>query len=342
MRVKTFFKRFAIVRRARAHALRAQGRFRDEWIMATANLARISKAEPSFDPSDILLFCVIRNEGWRLPGFFAYYRKLGVNQFVLIDNGSSDGGADYALKQPDCVTYWTRDSYGSAMHGTLWIKKLQRRFAKNLWCVHVDADEYLVYPGSETITLQVLRKKCEASGANALRAMLLDMYAPGDLRNPPPCAPEQDPWFVYRYFDRDTHFTDNEPERSSRFMQPSPRVFGGMRTRIFGSRPSLDKLPFYQFDGELDVGPGTHACQNARFARIQGAVLHFKYTHNFAQKVGEEVRRKEHWMLAREYVSYEGRLKQSQPVSPLFEGSVEYQGTHTLVELGIMREDPET
>ena len=41
-------------------------------------------------PNDILLFCTMRNEDVRLPFFLRYYRDLGVDHFLFVDNGSDD------------------------------------------------------------------------------------------------------------------------------------------------------------------------------------------------------------------------------------------------------------
>lgn len=39
----------------------------------------------------ILLFSTLRNERVRLPYFLRYYRDLGVNHFLIVDNDSEDG-----------------------------------------------------------------------------------------------------------------------------------------------------------------------------------------------------------------------------------------------------------
>ena len=39
----------------------------------------------------ILAFTTLRNELDRLPWFFRHYRALGVDHFLVVDNGSDDG-----------------------------------------------------------------------------------------------------------------------------------------------------------------------------------------------------------------------------------------------------------
>ena len=68
-------------------------------------------------PGDILLFATLRNEAPRLPYFLEYYRALGVDHFLIVDNGSDDGSADL-LAEADDVSLWTTEkSYRQANFG---------------------------------------------------------------------------------------------------------------------------------------------------------------------------------------------------------------------------------
>ena len=54
----------------------------------------------------ILLLSTMRNERIRLPYFLAYYRRLGIDHFLIVDNGSDDGTREYLADQPD-VSVWS-------------------------------------------------------------------------------------------------------------------------------------------------------------------------------------------------------------------------------------------
>ncbi len=43
------------------------------------------------ESGDILLFACLRNEVIRIPYFLDYYRRAGVDHFLIVDNGSTDG-----------------------------------------------------------------------------------------------------------------------------------------------------------------------------------------------------------------------------------------------------------
>lgn len=70
---------------------------------------------------DILAFVTLRNERVRLPFFLDYYRKLGVDHFLFINNNSDDGSGNYLAEQPDVSLWWTNaatSGRGSAWTGS--------------------------------------------------------------------------------------------------------------------------------------------------------------------------------------------------------------------------------
>ncbi|MEM9126291.1 MAG: glycosyltransferase family 2 protein, partial [Pseudomonadota bacterium] len=72
-------------------------------------------------PQDILAVSVMRNEVARLPYFLEYYRALGVDHFLVVDNGSDDGTTEVLADQPD-LSFWTTDhSYRAARFGLDWL-----------------------------------------------------------------------------------------------------------------------------------------------------------------------------------------------------------------------------
>ena len=127
-------------------------------------------------PDDILLFCTFRNEDVRLPYFLDYYRKLGINHFLMVDNDSTDGGAAFVLDQPDVSLWSTNAAYGDARYGMDWLTYLQGKYAPGHWALTVDVDEFFVYPFCDTRPLRALTDWLDASSIKSFSAMLLDMY----------------------------------------------------------------------------------------------------------------------------------------------------------------------
>lgn len=130
---------------------------------------------------DILAFTTLRNERLRLPYFLNYYRDLGVNHFLMVDNASEDGSREYLAEQPDVSLWSTTGSYKRARFGVDWLNRLQMRHGHGHWCLTVDPDEFLVYPFCDTRPLPALTDWLEASALRSFGAMLLDMYPKGPI-----------------------------------------------------------------------------------------------------------------------------------------------------------------
>jgi hypothetical protein len=147
--------------------------------------------------------------------------------------------------------------------------------------------------------------------------------------------PGQDPLEVCMYFDASQ--PDEEP--SSR----NPEVLyirGGMRERVFGIRACLNKVPLFKYSKGVRLIEGFHFIENAMASDLKGVVLHFKYLHDFKERVIEEAGREEHWGDGIEYKAYSEALSRDTSINPHYEGSVRHTSWRQLVELGFMRNSP--
>ena len=109
----------------------------------------MQRLEPRFSPpgaGDVLCFSCVRDEALRLPWFLEYHRRIGVDRFFVVDNGSSDGSTDFLLDQADVTVYYTVDSYAANRCGMVWLDELLESHGNGHWSLTLDADELLVYP----------------------------------------------------------------------------------------------------------------------------------------------------------------------------------------------------
>lgn len=168
----------------------------------------------------------MRNEALRLPWFLDYYRAMGIRHFLVVDNGSDDGGRDYLSGQEDVSVWLAHTSYKAARFGMDWLNWLLHRHGAGHWCLTVDPDEFLVYPHHDTRPLQALTDWLDASNIRSFSAMLLDMYPRGSLVAQPYRA-GQDP--------------SRSRAGSTRPITSSART---ANTAICGSRAGLGPGPF--------------------------------------------------------------------------------------------------
>ena len=216
-------------------------RSRARWARITAHDPRIHGGPDPIDRLDthplpapageIRAFLLVRNELDRLPWLLAYYRALGVDRFLVLDNGSDDGTREWLLRQgPDVHLFHTEASFAASGAGMRWTNRLLDAHGVGAWCLTIDADEVLVYPRCETAPLPVLTAYLDRCGAEAMAAPMLDLYAEAPLDEvsymPGESLIEAFPWFdATGYVRRD----------SNDF--PYFRLHGGCRARCSTSMP---------------------------------------------------------------------------------------------------------
>lgn len=259
----------------------------------------------------LLAFSTVRNERTRLPYFLDYYRKMGIHQFLIVDNGSDDGTREYLAAQSD-VSLWTADaSYARAAHGVDWLNWLMRQHAHGHWCLTVDVDEFLVYPFCDTRPLRALTDWLDASRIRSFGSMLLDMYPKGPLRAQPYRA-GQDPFEIATWFDSGNYVFERNPTFGNLWIQ------GGVRARAFfpdapRRAPALNKVPLVKWRREFVYVSSTHMLLprglNLTYdasggEKTTGVLLHAKFLDLFADRATEEAQRSEHFRAGAEYRSY--------------------------------------
>lgn len=291
--------------------------------------------------NDILLFATLRNERVRLPYFLSYYRKLGVRHFVLVDNGSDDGSAEYLTAQNDVSLFATNSSYRTARFGTDWLNWLQRRYAHGHWALTVDIDEFFVYPFCDTRPLNALTDWLDTLDSRAFSAMQIDMYPRGDIREQT-YREGQNPLDILKWFDSTNYMISQNTDYKNLWIQ------GGPRARAFfaddpESAPALNKIPLVKWHRSYVYANSTHMLlprglnivyDERGGEKPSGALLHAKFLNTFVAKADEEVSRGEHYQSSREYKAYASGLSEK---SGLWcKWSEEYINWRQLEMLGLM------
>jgi hypothetical protein len=274
-------------------------------LSSVANRMATCPAQP------ILLFSTLRNERIRLPYFLDYYRKLGVDHFVLVDNGSDDGSREYLAAEPDVSLWSTGASYKRSRFGMDWLMHLLRRHGREKWCLTVDVDEFLVFPFCETRPLRALTDWLDSSGTRTFSAMLLDMYPKGAMHEQP-YREGQNPFEIAQYFDSGNYSIRRNPGLRNLWIQ------GGPRARLYFTEdpkeaPAMNKIPLVKWDPSYAYVSSTHMMlprglnlvyEEAGGEKPSGCLLHAKFLDTFAAKAEEELRRGQHYAESQEYRAY--------------------------------------
>ncbi|KAE9631168.1 glycosyltransferase family 2 protein [Parasedimentitalea maritima] len=270
-------------------------------------------------PDDILLVSTVRNEKIRLPYFLHYYRGLGVNHFLFVDNDSTDGTEEYLRGQQDVSLWHTTASYRRATFGVDWMNHLKRKFAHGHWTLVVDPDEFFIYPFCDTRPIRALTDWLDNSDIRSFSAMLIDVYPKGRIDEVPYSA-GQNPLEIAPWFDSGNYSVKKNPTYGNLWIQ------GGPRRRVFFAdepekAPALNKIPLVKWDRRYAYVSSTHALLPRGLNQVyetnggekaSGALLHTKFLDTFTAKATEEVTRNQHYAQSAEYKAYADTM-QGQP-----------------------------
>lgn len=289
---------------------------------------------------DILCFATVRNEMARLPYFLSHHRALGVGHFLFVVNASEDGTGAFLADQPDVSVWHTQASYKAARFGMDWLGYLQMCHAHGHWALTLDADETLLYPGSDATPLPALTQWLEGQGAIAMSALMLDLYPKGRLSSAQ-YTPGTPPWEALPWFDAEGYTWEFLPK----FRVISIR--GGTRKRFFFGQtpdhaPHLHKTPLVKWHRHFAYASSTHhllprhlnAAFDARKGLPTGVLMHSKFLNHVVDRSREEKLRAEHFTHSERYDAYYDQIASDPDL--WYPGAIRYQDTAQLEHLGLM------
>lgn len=299
-----------------------------------ADLRRIDGGSPEFlrHPRAPIVVSVVRDESLRLPGMLDHHRRLGFAGFVFVDNGSRDGTRELLEAQDDVVLFATEASFAAAHSGADWQQHLLTRFAAGRWALVADADEQLVFPGDGDGGIAGLIARAEARGDAAVLAPLVDVYPAG-----PVCDAVYRPGRPFLSAADQIDGPETHWGRATRHRLDLPGIDlrGGMRARVIGfagdEMPQLVKVPLARRGPDVALSSVHNLFPpQANETSSFGALLHFKYFHDFPARAESSLAHGQHWKGGREYRRYVEVLRREPRLALGYAGSRRYTGPESL------------
>jgi hypothetical protein len=258
---------------------------------------------------------IVHDEMFFLPAFLAHYRALGADRFIVLDDRSSDGTAEFLAGEPDVMVvesplrYFDEIAYPPEIGARirerravrLWRDQMMEAFCAGQWAAVVDPDEFLALPPGG---LPALAEALEAEGAEAAWGAMVDMY-PARVRDILGAGADArfslaDPW----YFDARPHLDPAQPREAP----PVPRtVYPGSVARLFATwgvlpqgtlaRRIRRRLSGYRYEGAsmIHKTPLVRWQAGDRFLNCHVTskpvaprvvpMMHFKFTADLGRKI---------------------------------------------------------
>lgn len=300
-------------------------------VLGSEFILKSNRLKPSRDPLDPTVFVVVRNELERMKIFFNHYRKLGVHQFVVLDNDSDDGTLEYLSSQNGTKVYQVKEKYQTQKREG-WIEKLLALNGLNRWCVAVDSDELLDYMGSEDHTLYEMIQKGQQKGYKRLIGFMLDMYSKDSLFSADQSKlPLTE---TYRYFDREGYFLD-------RAMPPNKSfgIHGGPRFRMFQVKQEISKQSVFYFDKDTVYKTSHTLLPAVSWGEVPCwfVLRHYKFISTDRAEYERRIRENCFYNNSQEYRDIMSQIDENGSLNMFHEASVEYRDSSSLCCLPFLR-----
>jgi hypothetical protein len=290
---------------------------------------------------DILLFCTLRNEAPRIPYFLDYYRKLGVDHFIFVDNESTDGFLSLVNHESDVSVWFTNASYKNSSFGMHWLNYLLRKYGRERWCLICDPDEFIVFPNCDKRNFHELVEFLDSENKRSFFCLMIDMYSKNPVSETIYIS-GQDPLEVAPYFDKTGYVQTFMPSKET-------WIQGGARRRVFFAdyperSPALNKIPLIKWRWSYSYFSSTHAAvpfflnlaHGEHHLSPTGCILHFKFFSFLQHKSMEELARKQHFDGSFEYAKYKSEIEKNTDQIYCEDLSVKFKDFRQLVDLGLM------
>lgn len=280
-----------------------------------------------------IVISVVKNEFDRLYDFLRHYRAAGIERFVFIDNGSTDGTVEFLRAQPDVDLYSRPGKFDWRLKQG-WINKAVSLYGFGRWYMYLDADEHLVFDGLGERTFRDLALLMEQRGILRVRGFLVDMYSDEPILQSryEAHAPLIE---AYRFFDLNSYKEERYREVIS--------IKGGPRTRVFGRsepkfKPEMTKYPLFKVsEGEFMANPHHIWPYYGNFSSGRFiAILHFKFLPGVMHKIKMAIEEGNYWDGSFEYKCYLNEIEKERDLKLVYDGTHEYTPDIDLVDLGVI------
>lgn len=286
-------------------------------------ILKSDKLQLSDNPLIPTVVVLVKDELDRMKLFYDHYRRLGIHQFVMLDNGSMDGTLEWLMEQDDTRVYQVLEPY-SAPNKIGWTEKVLALIGYNRWYIVLDSDELLDYPGSESHSAEELINLMHNRGYRRLCGFMVDMYSEQPLFSVN-CGPA-DAIDRYRYFDSNSFELSDMVCDGVRHKV----ILGGPRKRVFNvNAPRISKQAIFYYDDKLLYRSSHYMSPIMKWEDVPCCFVfrHYKYLKS------DEKACMERTIIEKEYSDIMQSMKNNSDISFIYLDSVKYEDGYSFTKL---------
>jgi len=316
-------------------------------------------------------FAIVKNEMYFVRSFLDHHRRLGIDQFVILDDASTDGTRELLASQPDCLVIESPFSFGEAVTlpgpdggrrmraGIAFKSLIPQRFLAGRYALYLDADEYLVLPVG-VASVPELFGLLERRGIRSVAAGLIDFFPASvtDLDVPRELGTSDEMLAAHPWFDA-------VPLLGEKTGKPWPaKVSKGTTARLLRKhgirlvpeamrgaprwlnrrlpykypRSSVLKTPVVRWDPGVEY-LNSHRANVPASTQVLLGLAHLKFTHDLARRIDYALASRAYVRGSEKYLWYSQLLDAMRRGDPSFLGpdSRRYAGPADLATAGLTK-----
>ena len=253
--------------------------------------------------SEIRCFFCGRNESRRIPEFLSYHKRIGVDRFFFIDNGSTDNSVEIALADESVHVWMTEQIYKESRFGVDWQEALLERYGVGYWCLLLDLDEFFYYPFCDQgRSFQEFLSSQDTAGNTVIKSIMLDMYSDRPIFKTL-LESERSIFDICPYFDRPRFLSLCFSQDFHRLQQI---YFQGVRQRVFSASAMIRKYPLLRYSKDMCLSAGHHHLPSLAYSYggERTFLFHFKFLSSLYEYARDSIYRECHWNDSSEYKQY--------------------------------------
>lgn len=255
--------------------------------LTTNNLKQISSS--NFEVG-VILICFYNNFQNFASNFMKHYYDLGVKNFVMINNNSSDGS--YDIINSTCkninIDNWQINEKYNCFKMCGWRQQIIEHYGAFRTYLFVDSDELLIYDNYKNLDINSFIEKNKLTSS---KSVMIDVYSKEGITD--------------KNLDN-YKYADYKNYKISTNKIYGQRIYGGYRSRLFSIRPSLQKISILRYTGN-EILINDHFYYPwiiNKKSKIKTFLLHYKFLCGDIQKYKEFAEDGRHWNNSREYKVY--------------------------------------
>ena len=244
--------------------------------------------------NQVICVCIFRNFGDFFQKWIAHYIDIGVNKFVLVGCGEPEE-LDVIKKYIDSfdidVDVWQWLGVFNCNKECAIKQRIIDYYGINKWYLLVDSDELFIFPHFRKMNIGDYTTKLEKDKVLLTKSLMVDTYPKGNVLSKRNIA-------EWKYVDRCGYCCESKPGDFLRF-------YGGMRTRVFGIKSSIQKISLFKYTGNEFIA-NDHFIYPYELNNIplRHILLHYKFQPGFLDYYKTLIDEGVHWNESSEYKKY--------------------------------------